>query len=441
MTSDDKQLKLKKSVAGIQCKPSSAVSLVARKLINVCVYHVYNELKTGDWHKIHIDTLHTYFGYTGNNWKLLSTAFEDLQKIIFTWNAFGDVPKVDESKSYQRSVLISSLKWNAETREFCWKFGDGIPDLFHYPQQYASLTLDMQSKFASVYSLVLYEQCLRYVTSPGGTRWFSVQDLRDIFGVEGRYESYKDFNKWVLKPAITEINTVSDIKVDPEFQKKGTSVTHVKFNVEYKRQLPLSETINDERALRAEEILVNEFSVEKRMVEHLLLTVPLEKIFSGIDYVRNTSAYKDKRGNIAGYVVKAIKEGFSKEVAAAFDVKVEKPTSKRKKEENDTNIRRTLDDLKEKYQKYINLEVSKFLENLDESTLAKFTADFLSEKQEIIEQATAVDKLAKKKRDPMESPLVKRAFNSYLISKSNLSESIKSIETFEASLKETITVG
>ena len=216
-----------------------------------------------------------------------------------------------------------------------------------------------------------------------------------------------------------------------------TSVTHVKFNVEYKRQLPLSETINDERALRAEEILVNEFSVEKRMVEHLLLTVPLEKIFSGIDYVRNTSAYKDKRGNIAGYVVKAIKEGFSKEVAT-FDVKVEK-SSKRKKEESDTNIRRTLDDLKEKYQKYVNLEVSKFLENLDEATLAKFTADFLAEKQEVIEQATAVDKLAKKKRDPMESPLVKRAFHSYLLSQSALSESIKSMETFEASLKETLT--
>src|SRR3990167_10591113 len=62
---------------------------------------------------------------------------------------------------------------------------------------------------------------------------FDIAIFRKLMGVEdGKYGIFRDFNRRVLNPAISEINTCSDIRVTPEITRAGRSVKSIKFRLE-----------------------------------------------------------------------------------------------------------------------------------------------------------------------------------------------------------------
>ena len=385
---------LKKSVAAIQSKPSKDVHLVQRKLINVCLFHAYDELLLPKTHRIHIDTLHLYFGYEGNNWKLFDEAFKDLQEIIFTWNIFGGTDS-SESASWKRVPFFSLVEWNKKTREFGWRFGDGIAENLHLPKQFASFALEVQNKLKSAHSLVLYEQCVRYATNKNGTRWFTIQDLRDIFGIRDKYKQYKDFSKWVLKTAINEINEYTDIKINADFRREGRAVVAVKFDVVYKRNLKADFPINEEEEAFIRRILMEEFLVNERVAENLLKSQPLDCIRGAISYVRSTELYKKKTGNIAGYVVKAIREGY-KNTAQLED---EKRRDREKKQAADKFLKATQEKLTNLFDKHLEDTVSSFIKDQEEGFLSHQKEIFISLYPKEVENARKFARFLQRKTE------------------------------------------
>src|SRR5689334_14571208 len=101
--SQKKELTLKKSVGAIQSKPDAALTLLERKLFNICLFHAYNDLTAHEHHRIHIDLLHKYLGYKGNNWTKIDNAFDKLQSTKVAWNIFGQSTTTSENASWTRS--------------------------------------------------------------------------------------------------------------------------------------------------------------------------------------------------------------------------------------------------------------------------------------------------------------------------------------------------
>lgn len=319
--SQKKELTLKKSVGAIQSKPDAALTLLERKLFNICLFHAYNDLTAQEEHRIHIDSLHKYLGYKGNNWTKIDHAFDRLQSTKVAWNIFGQSTTTSELASWTRSQMIGVVKWSKETKEFIYTFSKELAKALYRPDQYAIIFLEIQQRFKSEHALVLYEQCIRYKTNLNGTRWFTIKDIRDLLVLDSKcYDEFKVLNNRVLKPAINEINNVSDVFVQMECKKQGRVVTAIKFFVipktEYKHlQVTDQQNSNDEQQHDIDDSLkqkiMADYKLKEEVAEDLINNYGKERILSAIQYVTERSKNRKKAiEKPAAYFVDTVKNNY-----------------------------------------------------------------------------------------------------------------------------------
>lgn len=174
--------------------------------------------------------------------------------------------------------------------------------------KYALINMQVQGDIESVSAYILYEQCLLYIEE-GRTPSFSMDEWREIFEcpINGSYKQFKFFNLHVIKPAIEEINRITDILIEVVYLKEGRSYSAMYFNIQKKPQYLLSSKLQDEKLL-AEEALI-ECGVSETTAFKLVREFDFERIMGNIEYTKmQFEAGKVK--SVSGYVVEAIKNNY-----------------------------------------------------------------------------------------------------------------------------------
>lgn len=79
--------------------------------------------------------------------------------------------------------------------------------------------------FRSKYAFSLYEAVARRIRMKSFMEELSVEDLRELLGVEdGRLTNYRNLNLRAIQPAIEEVNAISPFAVSILPKKKGKKV-------------------------------------------------------------------------------------------------------------------------------------------------------------------------------------------------------------------------
>ena len=102
-------------------------------------------------------------------------------------------------------------------------------------------TLDMQP--GSIVSGVVLDIDKDWVTVHVGLKSegiISLDEFRKLFQLEDKYPLFKDLNKWVIKPAVKEINDSSNLIVYYSTKKKGKNVIALEFDFVEDNQLSMS---------------------------------------------------------------------------------------------------------------------------------------------------------------------------------------------------------
>ncbi|BDD13102.1 hypothetical protein FUAX_55340 (plasmid) [Fulvitalea axinellae] len=103
------------------------------------------------------------------------------------------------------------------------------PFLIKLNKNFTTYSLKWVFDFEHVYSLRIYELCKQYERI--GQRVMTVKYLRALLLIEDKYRDFSLLRKKVLDPAIKEINTLSDIRVDYEPIKRGRAYAELRFSV------------------------------------------------------------------------------------------------------------------------------------------------------------------------------------------------------------------
>lgn len=113
---------------------------------------------------------------------------------------------------------------------------DMFPYLFRLAEQmresgqlYTGYTFRYVLPMKSTYSVRLYELIKSYQKN-NIKWWFLLDDLRRLLDCEC-YKRFPDFRRYVLEPAVKEINLYTDIKLEYVLVKKGRKVTAVDFTI------------------------------------------------------------------------------------------------------------------------------------------------------------------------------------------------------------------
>lgn len=103
--------------------------------------------------------------------------------------------------------------------------------------RFTSYKLRNIAQLQSSHSIRLYELLMKFNAT--GERVIYLDDFKSSLGISDKYPEFKDLNKWVIKPAIEELNQRSDLIIKFDTIKKGRTVVALVFEFKQNNQLKM----------------------------------------------------------------------------------------------------------------------------------------------------------------------------------------------------------
>lgn len=327
---------------------SGELSLLERKTANVLLLNAYKHLVTQRTHKIPVPLFCAMLGYDSNDIDLLKSALKKLATTSIEFNVMED-----GKESWK---VMSMLSYGEISDGVCtYRYDEYLAERFYDPEIYATINMAVQRKFESGYALTLYENCLRY-KAVGSTGWWDIERFRNIMGATAAmYEEFKYLKRDVITKPVDQVNKVSDIHLEPDFQKTGRKVTGVRFLVtESAQQSLLSSEATDQFAE------IREHPTYKRLIEHGIgdrlaiywVTEDEQRATSVVDYVEKKDEKHQIKGSTAGYIRKLIEEK-ADVGATVYEQKKQEDARSSEVQEASKQQEKRLAELEEEYIKHL----------------------------------------------------------------------------------------
>ena len=251
---DSREFRKTNDAIGLRVREGK-LSLLTRKVFNVMMYHA-QELKTPGLNApIDTPAARKYFwiplsdlardaAYDSRDTEFLKQQLEELQNVKLL---------MENERQWTSERLVASvtlvnphgLKKHTGQVWLGYAFPPEVHELVMAPGTYTRFSIFYQGLLRSGSALALYEVCRRYATNPskltaieGYGHWYSVLTGNPVPAEE--LPPYKYFKRDVLKPAMAEINTLTDIQVELVEHKNGRRVERLQFRIERARQPQLA---------------------------------------------------------------------------------------------------------------------------------------------------------------------------------------------------------
>lgn len=213
---------LRKHIAAIHM--AGKLSFVERKIFNVLLANAYDGLLNKKRHSIPLGILSEIIGFDSKN----TSALKDAVYAIMSTKMEFDLLK-QSGDDWEAAPLLAYAGFKSGVCHY--EFSHFLAEKFANPKVYTLINLNLQRDFDSGYALALYENCLRF-TGTGSTGYIAVETWRQLLGADAStYDDFKFFNSLVLKKAIAAVNRVSDIYIEPEFNRKNRRIAEIRFLV------------------------------------------------------------------------------------------------------------------------------------------------------------------------------------------------------------------
>ncbi|MDE0468901.1 MAG: replication initiation protein, partial [Candidatus Poribacteria bacterium] len=220
----------------------SRISLLQRRAWNVLLANAYNELPNKEIHSISVGELAAKLGFKDkhSNQDYLKEALRALRSCEVEWNILSK-----DKEEWGVAGLLAEVRIRDG---ICfYQFPHTLRLKLHNPRVYAKLNLRLQNRFTSRYALILWEICFDYFDTDrdqGETPFIPLETFKSLMGLEETdYLVFKVLNRDLIKPAIKEINDLTDYLIEVEQKRIGRKVAELKFRITKVKQIPLQESV------------------------------------------------------------------------------------------------------------------------------------------------------------------------------------------------------
>ena len=319
----------------------SRISLLQRRAWNVLLANAYNELPDKDIHSVSVVELAAKLGFGDGNQEYLKEMLRSLRSCEVEWNLLNK----DNKQEWGVAGLLAEVRISDG---ICfYQFPHTLRLKLHNPRVYAKLNLRLQNRFRSRYALVLWEVCFDYFDTErdqGETPFIPLEVFKSLMGLEkDEYPIFKELNRNVIKPAIKEINALTDYYVEIEQKRIGRRIGELKFRITKVKQLPVQESLfPDIENLPSVAVELVQAEIDRKVA---LQIAGKEWDFVSPEKLPEPGTYPDFLGyvaeklemsldaasvkNRAGYIVEAIRENYQDpEIRKQREVRAEKAKEK-----------------------------------------------------------------------------------------------------------------
>ena len=217
----------------------SKITHLQRRVWNVLLANAYDELPNKDIHRISVADLAKSLGFNSHNEDYLKETLEALVDCIVKWNVLGK----DKKERWGVAALLGSAE--IENGICTYSFTAHLRYKLYNPRIYTKLNLRLQNRFTSRYALILWEICFDYfdtARTQGETPFIPLDTFKELMGIAlDDYPTFKTLNQRVIKPAIREINELTNFFVEIEHKRIGRKIGELKFRISRLKELPSHE--------------------------------------------------------------------------------------------------------------------------------------------------------------------------------------------------------
>lgn len=208
-------------------KPRELVDIIELTPLNRSENILYNQLLAHAWNNIKTEAVHkilkaTLRGTHESNDRL----DEGFDRLMGAWAKIrARDPKTGEMATFRVHLLGTNKEEDRDDGYFYYTFPSDLLAVISQSRAWATIKSHIMYALRSKYSIRLYEMIERRIGLTKQVEQFTVDEFRALLGVpEGKLERYADFNKHCLKPALEEVNHLTDFIVTVMAIKKGRTV-------------------------------------------------------------------------------------------------------------------------------------------------------------------------------------------------------------------------
>ena len=215
------------------------ITHLQRRAWNVLLANAYDELPNKDIHRVSVAELAKSLGFNSRDYDHLKETLKALVDCTVEWN----ILEKDKKGEWGVAALLASAK--IKNGICTYGFAPHLRYQLYNPRIYTKLNLRLQNRFTSRYALILWEVCFDYfdiARNKGETSFIPLETFRELMGLEKEeYPLFKEFNRNVIKPAIKEINELTNFCVEIETKRIGRKISELKFRISRLKEIPTLE--------------------------------------------------------------------------------------------------------------------------------------------------------------------------------------------------------
>jgi hypothetical protein len=238
---------LRKAVEAIAIQPKSGkITLLTRKLFNVLLAVAQQADESGDTYRALLSDIVANSAFDSNDTALVKEHLRRMVSVQVEWSTGTSSQKPGRKWGISTLIADAEILEDPATRRVWveFSFAPKIKKKLLDPVQYARLSLQFQSQLRSSAGLALYEICVRYLTNPShltmreSWEWWRpiLSGTPDTEAGDEAKREYKYFKRDYLRPAIAEVNAVTNIFVELIEHREGRRVAEIQFRVTERKQ-------------------------------------------------------------------------------------------------------------------------------------------------------------------------------------------------------------
>jgi plasmid replication initiation protein len=137
-----------------------------------------------------------------------------------------------------RWIYTKLTNENSNEGEVSFQFNPDLKEyLFDINNNFTKYRIRHVLGLKSVYAIRIYELMCQHLEK--GSFYLWVSDFRKLFELENKYKMFSEIKKFILNPAMKELNKKSNVNIDFTTEKKGRTVKKIIFNFSEKDQTEL----------------------------------------------------------------------------------------------------------------------------------------------------------------------------------------------------------
>ena len=209
---------------------SYRLSLIEQRIVLGCIARVNSteELSKNDGFTVTISELQDL---TTAGKKGLTSMYTEAKKAVDRLYARSITLGEDGSKMR----WVYAVKYNDSEGSISLSFSPSIiPYLSQLKGSFTKYKLEYVANFTSSHSIRIYELLVQW--SSKGEREVEISELKEMLQLGNRYKRFNNFLERVVKPAIEDINTHSNLLVTYGIRKRGRTISHIQFKFDVKQE-------------------------------------------------------------------------------------------------------------------------------------------------------------------------------------------------------------